>query len=95
MFGKIILIAALTLIAWAFVARASQGAGPTLRYTVEPGETVVIAGALGVPPSSELERKIANLFTPYHDLVDQGYAYRYYAEPPPTPVIEADAAGGL
>jgi hypothetical protein len=49
----------------------------------------VIAGALGVPPSSELERKIANLFTPYHDLVDQGYAYRYYAEPPPTPVITA------
>jgi hypothetical protein len=49
----------------------------------------VIAGALGVPPSSELQRKIANLFTPYHDLVDQGYAYRYYAEPPPTPVITA------
>ena len=49
----------------------------------------MIAGALGVPPSSELERKIANLFTPYHDLVDQGYAYRYYAEPPPTPVIMA------
>ena len=45
--------------------------------------------ALGVPPSSELERRIANLFTPYHDLVDQGYAYRYYAEPPPTPVITA------
>jgi hypothetical protein len=49
----------------------------------------VVAGALGVPPSSELERGIANLFTPYHDLVDQGYAYRYYAEPPPTPVITA------
>jgi hypothetical protein len=49
----------------------------------------VVAGALGVPPSSELERRIANLFTPYHDLVDQGYAYRYYAEPPPTPVITA------
>ena len=49
----------------------------------------VVAGALGVPPSSELERRIADLFTPYHDLVDQGYAYRYYAEPPPTPVITA------
>jgi hypothetical protein len=49
----------------------------------------VIAGALGVPPSSDLERGIANVFTPYHDLVDQGYAYRYYAEPPPTPVITA------
>jgi hypothetical protein len=49
----------------------------------------VVSGALGVPPSSKLERDIANLFAPYHDLVDQGYAYRYYAEPPPTPVITA------
>ena len=49
----------------------------------------VVAGAVGVPPSSELERHIADLFTPYHDLLDQGYAYRYYAEPPPTPVITA------
>ncbi len=49
----------------------------------------VVAGALGGPPSSLLERRVADLFTPYHDLVDQGYAYRYYAEPPPTPVITA------
>jgi hypothetical protein len=49
----------------------------------------VVAGAVGVPPSSELERGVADLFTPYHDLVDQGYAYRFYAEPPPTPVITA------
>jgi hypothetical protein len=47
----------------------------------------VVAGALGVPPSSLLERRFADLFMPYHDLVDQGYAYRYYAEPPPTPVV--------
>jgi len=40
MFGKIILLAALTLIAWAIVARASQGAGPTVRYTVKPGDTL-------------------------------------------------------
>jgi LysM repeat protein len=40
MFGKIILISALALIAWAFVARASQGAGPTMRYTVKPGDTL-------------------------------------------------------
>jgi len=40
MFGKIILIAALALIAWAFVARASQGAGPTMRYTIKPGDTL-------------------------------------------------------
>jgi LysM repeat protein len=40
MFGKIILLAALALIAWAMVARASQGAGPTVRYTVKPGDTL-------------------------------------------------------
>ena len=49
----------------------------------------VVSGALGVPPSSFMERKVADFFRPYHDLVDQGYAYRYYAEPPPTPVITA------
>jgi hypothetical protein len=49
----------------------------------------VVAGALGVPPSSQLERSFADLFRPYHDLMDQGYAYRYYAEPPPTPVVTA------
>ena len=40
MFGKVILITALALIAWAIVARASQGAGPTLQYTVKPGDTL-------------------------------------------------------
>ena len=40
MFGKILLLAALGLIAWAFLARASQGAGPTIRYTVKPGDTL-------------------------------------------------------
>jgi hypothetical protein len=49
----------------------------------------VVAGAFGVPPSSDLERKIADLFMPYYDLFDLGYAYRFYAEPPPTPVVTA------
>jgi LysM repeat protein len=40
MFGKILLIAALALIAWATLARASQGAGPEQRYTVRPGDTL-------------------------------------------------------
>jgi LysM repeat protein len=40
MFGKIILIAALVLIAWAALARASHGAGPEQRYTVRPGDTL-------------------------------------------------------
>jgi hypothetical protein len=49
----------------------------------------VLAGALGVPPSSQLERAAADFFTPYYGLVDLGYSYRYYAEPPPTPVMTA------
>ena len=40
MFGKIILLATLALIAWAMVAHASQGAGPTVLYTVKPGDTL-------------------------------------------------------
>jgi LysM repeat protein len=40
MFGKILMLAALVLIAWAFVARASQGAGPAVHYTVKPGDTL-------------------------------------------------------
>ena len=49
----------------------------------------VLAGVLGVPPSSDLERTTAGLFTPYYDLIDLGYSYRYYSEPPPTPVATA------
>jgi nucleoid-associated protein YgaU len=40
MFGKVLLISVLALIAWAVVARASHGAGPTVRYTVRPGDTL-------------------------------------------------------
>jgi LysM repeat protein len=40
MFGKILLISALALIAWAALARASHGAGPEQRYTVKPGDTL-------------------------------------------------------
>jgi hypothetical protein len=54
----------------------------------------VVAGALGVPPSSRLERTIADPFAPYYDLADLGYSYRYYTEPPPTPVITATLSFG-
>jgi len=54
----------------------------------------VVSGALGVPPSSDLERRVADAFTWYHGLMDQGYAYRYYAEPPPTPVVLATLSYG-
>ena len=40
MFAKILLVTALVLIAWAFLARASHGAGPMVRYTVKPGDTL-------------------------------------------------------
>ena len=40
MFGKILLISALALIAWAIVARASHGARAEVRYTVKPGDTL-------------------------------------------------------
>jgi hypothetical protein len=49
----------------------------------------LVAGALGVPPSSILERSIADIFRPYYDLLEVGYSYRYYTEPPPTPVVTA------
>ncbi len=46
--------------------------------------------AAAAPPASALERMLASAFGPYYALVDQGYAYRYYApEPPPTPVVTA------
>ncbi len=46
--------------------------------------------AASAPPSSALERLLSSAFGRYYELVDQGYAYRYYApEPPPTPVVTA------
>jgi hypothetical protein len=49
----------------------------------------VLTGALGVPPSSLLERSVADVFLPYYGFFDLGYAYRFYTEPPPTPVVTA------
>lgn len=50
----------------------------------------VLAGALGAPPSSELEHEVAEWFEPYHQVLDQGDAYRYYSSAfPPTPVVTA------
>jgi hypothetical protein len=52
--------------------------------------TAVLAGALGAAPASGLEQAAARLFEGYHEAIDQGYAYRYYApEPGPTPVVTA------
>lgn len=50
----------------------------------------ILAAALAAPPSSPLEGGAADQFATYFQLIDQGYAYRYFApEPPPTPVLLA------
>jgi hypothetical protein len=49
----------------------------------------IVAAALSAPPSSDLLRRIADRFAHYFELIDQGYSYRYYTEPPPTAIIEA------
>lgn len=50
----------------------------------------ILAGAFGAPPSSPLELGLARQFAPYHQWIDQGYSYRYFApEPGPTPVVTA------
>lgn len=37
-----------------------------------------------------LEREVAGFFATYHQVIDQGYSYRYYApEPGPTPIAIA------
>jgi hypothetical protein len=51
--------------------------------------SAILVGALSAPPSSLLERALADLFAPYFQMIDQGYAYRYYVDPPPTPVVTA------
>ncbi len=68
---------------WPGWARVAVSAGLLFHFGA------VLAGALGVPPSSLLEQSIAEFYTPYHELMDLGYSYRYYAEPPPTPVVTA------
>ena len=49
------------------------------------------AAALGaLPPNSVMQQRVSQLFIPYYDLIDQGYAYHFYApEPPGTPVVVA------
>jgi hypothetical protein len=50
----------------------------------------VLAGSLGAAPSSDLEHETAELFGPYHQLLNQGVGYHYYSTAfPPTPVVTA------
>ena len=74
---------ALERVRWPLWARVAVSMGLLFHFGA------VLGGALGVPPSSALEQSFAEVFRPYHELVDLGYSYRYYAEPPPTPVVTA------
>lgn len=51
--------------------------------------SALLAGVFAVAPSSALERALAGWFAPYHGFFDLGYSYRFYTEPPPTPVAVA------
>jgi hypothetical protein len=61
----------------------------------------ILAGALAVHPSSEIQRRAAGIFRRYYELINQGYGHRYYSrldttvdrhDPRPwgTPVIIAE-----
>jgi hypothetical protein len=39
----------------------------------------ILAAALAVHPSSEIERRAAQAFRYYYEVINQGYGYRYYA----------------
>lgn len=49
----------------------------------------VVSLALASPPSSPLERWVADRFLGYAGMIDQGQAHRYYVDPPPTPIVTA------
>ncbi len=69
---------------WPFWAKLAASVGLAVHLTA------LLAAALAWPPSSGLEAWVAERFAVYYQLLDQGYAYRYYApEPGPTPVIRA------
>jgi hypothetical protein len=51
--------------------------------------SAILIGAWSSSPSSLLQRSLADIFAPYFHVIDQGYAYRYYVDPPPTPVVTA------
>jgi len=61
----------------------------TVTLTLLFHSTAIFAAAWGAEPSSRLEREVRNAFRWYYDLIDQGYTYRFYSEPPPTPVTRA------
>lgn len=47
----------------------------------------LLAAELGQEPASPLEHAIADRFTPYYQLVDQGVGHRFYSDIGPTPIL--------
>ncbi len=41
--------------------------------------SAILAGAMAVAPSSEIERRAVGPFRRYYELINQGYGYRYYS----------------
>ena len=71
-------------VGWPVGARRAVSAGIAVHAAA------VLAAALAWPPSSSLETAVAGVFAVYYQVLDQGYAYRYYApEPGPTPIVTA------
>jgi hypothetical protein len=68
----------------------SWGARVAVSAAIAVHAVAALAAALAGAPSSPLERAVADRFAAYYQVLDQGYAYRYYApEPGPTPVVTA------
>src|SRR4051794_23283742 len=49
----------------------------------------VVAVGLASPPSSPVERALADRLIASTELIDQGHSHRYYVDPPPTPILLA------
>jgi hypothetical protein len=62
MFGRIIIIAALTVFLWAAFARSSDASGPERRYVVQPYDTLwsIAAGGYSDPREGIWEIKERN-----------------------------------
>ena len=77
MFVRFLVVMLVALVAWAVVARGSEGAGPERTYVVRPGDTLwtIAAGEVGGDPRRvvwELRRRNgldAPLITPGQRLV--------------------------
>jgi hypothetical protein len=54
----------------------------------------LLAAELAAPPSSPLEQRFAEFFTPWHELTDQGLAHRFYSDIGPTPILLAELRFG-